>query len=960
MPDETEVASVDDMERQSQTGLSKAPRDLLEAKEQLLNAINASQWEKVLYILKIWSGFHKGVPLDDFWQQCLQPILERIDVPPSNEHRHEAKNPSNIIPELAKSIHKPRLVQGCFQGALDRSKQLAGSDPEDTSEDEAEDGMLNGNVTVSNSLSGPSNPTAKTTEPIDAAQSKWETIALIFLECHPLTLTPLLSEEKSEPDLTLLPRRGMNYLHLAVLNSSARIVKQLIANIDEHPYHKDNPQKKKALMTALSSGGQNYLDIAIKNDVLNAELIQSLLGAEKTLVHQTERNGIKSLMPLHLFIIEVARRAGCQPEDARSHPSTEDFCTILKAIVDADPGYVLVHGWSGLQCRLFINGRLDEKVTPYQLVSRLHERVDVKALEFRHGESQKLPYLQEILAELKQRLEELIFRYLQGPAIQEAGFDKYGITELDLSDFDTLETQQPINDLAAFVRDFKPPENENSPFTFPHRLARLDLPDMSYGKTSEMATSIKELFTNLKKFKVSQIMRLYAKDNSKDPVDDESIANWVGIFKIEELDWQKADLDIGSFVNMAQSAGSSLRTISLYTNGHWGVLYHWLSLDGLFALKGLRKASIFVTRKRTTNGDHNPERDIVEKAKRLRDENILNAREALRNQNRLISIPDIEIVSRSLPQSTMLTGATGPTLHNQFFTPIESVAEFLERELHDSSKRDECRSKIAVIDNGIAFGLSTVWGSIIKGSSAHFNADGRKIPWFTSKDSHGTYMASLITQVNPLCGLLIYRINSWQHDIRLATAVDGIELALKELKDPPDILNLSWSFNVKSEPLEKALEGVTGSSPTLVFCAKSDELYTPNVWPADYDTTISVASATTSAQAHRVDKPPDVYILGENMAVEAPSYAIQKETVVSGSSVATALASGIASLILTLAKFWHFKDWENLKKRKTMLRVFKEYRQDKLVDIIYLDPKQLFANLEDLQATLRHILNRPE
>jgi len=165
--------------------------------------------------------------------------------------------------------------------------------------------------------------------------------------------------------------------------------------------------------------------------------------------------------------------------------------------------------------------------------------------------------------------------------------DSDDITELDLSDFDTLESQQQINDLSAFVKDFKPTEKGNGSFAFPHRLARLDLPDMSYGKTSEMAASIKDLFTNLKEFKVTQIMRLYAKDNSKDPVDDESIANWVGIFKVEELDWQKADLDVKPLVNMAQSARSSLKTINLYTNGHWGVLYHWLSLDGLFALLGV-------------------------------------------------------------------------------------------------------------------------------------------------------------------------------------------------------------------------------------------------------------------------------------------------------------------------------------------------------------------------------------
>jgi hypothetical protein len=161
------------------------------------------------------------------------------------------------------------------------------------------------------------------------------------------------------------------------------------------------------------------------------------------------------------------------------------------------------------------------------------------------------------------------------------------ITELDLSDFDTLESEQQINDLSAFVRGFKPIEEGKGSFSFPNRLARLDLPDMSFGKTSEMASSIKDLFQNLNEFEVNQIMRLYAKDNPKDPVDDESIAKWVEIFKVEELDWQKPDLDIDLFVKMAQSGRSSLKTINLYTNGHWGVLYHWLSIDGLFSILGV-------------------------------------------------------------------------------------------------------------------------------------------------------------------------------------------------------------------------------------------------------------------------------------------------------------------------------------------------------------------------------------
>lgn len=151
----------------------------------------------------------------------------------------------------------------------------------------------------------------------------------------------------------------------------------------------------------------------------------------------------------------------------------------------------------------------------------------------------------------------------------------------------------------------------------------------------------------------------------------------------------------------------------------------------------------------------------------------------------------------------------------------------------------------------------------------------------------------------------------------------------------------------------------SGPNPTLVFCAKSDEPYTPNVWPADYDTTISVASASTIAHVQRVDKPPDIIILGEKMEVDAPAYAIQKERVVSGSSVATALASGIASLILILARTWdNFPNWQLLKQRQKMLALFERFKVDKSNDIPYVDPKEIFNNLPNLQVALMDIANR--
>jgi hypothetical protein len=297
------------------------------------------------------------------------------------------------------------------------------SDSDDS--DDEDDVVVNGNLEVLDNVDGPASAATPTTDRVDIAQSKWETIALTFLESHPSHLTPLLSDNKNEPDDVQISNLGMNYLHFAVLNSSAKIVKKLIANIQAHPYHKDHPERRKALMTALDSSKQNYLEIAIDSDILNPELIQCLLCAENTLVHQTEKNGAKSPMPLHLFIIEVAHRAVSRHKDAKCMPSIADCRAIVDSIVDADPTYTLTCSWSGLECQLFEDGKLKEYATPYQLVSNLYERIELKLSKSPGSEeSQKLASLRTAFAELKKLLEELIFRHLQGSEIQYAGFGR--------------------------------------------------------------------------------------------------------------------------------------------------------------------------------------------------------------------------------------------------------------------------------------------------------------------------------------------------------------------------------------------------------------------------------------------------------------------------------------------------------------------------------------------------------
>lgn len=134
----------------------------------------------------------------------------------------------------------------------------------------------------------------------------------------------------------------------------------------------------------------------------------------------------------------------------------------------------------------------------------------------------------------------------------------------------------------------------------------------------------------------------------------------------------------------------------------------------------------------------------------------------------------------------------------------------------------------------------------------------------------------------------------------------------------------------------------SNKEPTLVFCAKSDELLAHNVWPADYPETISVAMAPTEQWSTSVGMQADLHLLGD---------AIVENSRVTGSSASTALASGIASLILTLAKARQVYHWERLKNKERMMRIFRRFKENNQ-ETAYVDPADLFKKIEALVAVI--------
>lgn len=164
-------------------------------------------------------------------------------------------------------------------------------------------------------------------------------------------------------------------------------------------------------------------------------------------------------------------------------------------------------------------------------------------------------------------------------------------------------------------------------------------------------------------------------------------------------------------------------------------------------------------------------------------------------------------------------------------------------------------------------------------------------------------------------------------------------------------MNLSWTFDKYSKDLDDAIADATNSSNrdcALILCATSDEPHNAgSVYPADFDSTISVCAANSRGRRLAESrKTGDLMILGECIDADSPSYFKQPQNSLSGSSVATALATGIASVLLVYAMCAapEMDEWKKFKQRKIMFNMLKgNMTSSKHKDDNYVDPYMLFG-----------------
>lgn len=279
---------------------------------------------------------------------------------------------------------------------------------------------------------------------------------------------------------------------------------------------------------------------------------------------------------------------------------------------------------------------------------------------------------------------------------------------------------------------------------------------------------------------------------------------------------------------------------------------------------------------------------------------------------------------------------------------LEACHNFLS-DLSETSKKaprsqelnrfKDSQTKIAIIGNGVDTTSSTVKTNNYVGGISYAGADGRIWPWYVGSDPYGTHAVSLIQKVNPFCRLYIARVGEGREDILpenvakvwivklgclFLSSIAGYDVTFITnsgiigqavdwaINQKVDIISISRNTNTDDnrlrEAIRKAVNAAANSqtSPILVFCPAADEgMEEGMMFPAGYENTIRVAANNMCGHLRPTSQNGvDILVPGEDIEAGAPLY-MKRYVSESMSSVAPALAAGIASLVLLLLRIYN-------------------------------------------------------
>ncbi|KAF2968969.1 hypothetical protein GQX73_g4638 [Xylaria multiplex] len=472
------------------------------------------------------------------------------------------------------------------------------------------------------------------------------------------------------------------------------------------------------------------------------------------------------------------------------------------------------------------------------------------------------------------------------------------------------------------------------------------------------SSSLVAVFDEIAKAGVRNILRLHVEDRSDRPHTDSAIERSIRgcdsttsnnerheAIGVELWDWRKVDIS----VEVIAFAAPGVEHVHLYWSGTQAVLRGWSCDEGIPRLykssKRLRRVTLhahpgFESSLRTKRMvekfiediklrtrsqvcvDHSFRMSIATTVPVVDNEGSIEIGEASPERQTHVWLESMEKFRRALVDIhyIRLPKGDGPATSNN--------TEY--HELHATQ-----RVKVAVIDDGVDLGKLNWYNNAVQATGLSYcpPVNRNEQPWHSSTNGHGTLMANMIARINPWVSLHVMRIQDGMHPNGTRTIY--LESAARAIEDAiirnVDIISMSWTIKKlvqkggsgsgqsenetpthKNNPkqtissqqrLENAIVNARDKG-ILLFCCASDEFQAKALdslpFAAAKDDIFRIGAALSKGQrsASTDDtKAISYFFPGEEVADDWNPRSGRKVDYHDGSSISTALAVGLASLI---------------------------------------------------------------
>ncbi|KAI1318151.1 hypothetical protein F5Y16DRAFT_135965 [Xylariaceae sp. FL0255] len=528
--------------------------------------------------------------------------------------------------------------------------------------------------------------------------------------------------------------------------------------------------------------------------------------------------------------------------------------------------------------------------------------------------------------------------------------------------FDLLQRKKPIQERSFRTGCYSRFEFDNSlqyvligPISIQNRQL-MDLNSMSPDGRRDIVT----LFEWLQSKGVKNIIKVVVQEQDEPFHSDEAIIASLSHFNIEILDWRKPDL----CPEAINTACHNVRELHLYWSGINGMLLAWGGSEGLANLPSLTDIYLHQTKNLESREWTNARLDNFEKR-------LNRNRNALSSQQEGIPVGEQSSIRVHRPKGppTVRSYQTAerpnqernkeevPVRDHQWLGCMDQFATEIF-----AIKPEECMEsvenlpavlkqnvRICLIDDGVDIEHLSIAHIIQSDGKAFgsYNNDeyrGMMQPFYRSDTNHGTLMASMIARVSPFASITSYRLDTRPGEdqkvhFTVKSAADALEQAVKQNFD---IISMSWSVkhiqgteenNTKDiDRIKTALRQAENSK--LLFCSSPDMGNITldefgNYLPVGFEknSVFRIGAATADSNASSRTGGYDLIEFnfpGQDVREKLGTEVSMEDTSLkSGSSIATALASGFAALMIHVVRMAVIHTYKHGKENSSEANILK-------------------------------------